>query len=111
MNKNDFPIMMRFDELAQLKAGWYEGQGIAPDRKKLKIIAEILTSIYPENLPLPNIVPTQDGNLLLEWDSEGDPSIDIDLDEMRASFHAFGPNDEDIESEFSLNTNEDQWIS
>ena len=103
----NYPLAIQFDELAQLKAGWYEGQGNAPDMDKLEIIAQKLTNSYPEHLPLPNIVPTQDGNLLMEWDSEGDPSIDIYLDEMRASFHAFGPNDEDIESDFSLNTNED----
>ena len=57
---------------------------------------------YPEHLPLPTIVPTQDGNLLLEWDTEGDPSTDIDLGSMKASFHAFGPRGEYVEADFDL---------
>ena len=98
----NYSLAMQFDDLAQLEAGWYEGQGAAPDTEKLKIIAQKLTASYPEHLPLPTIVPTQDGNLLLEWDAEDDPSADIDLNSMRASFHAFGPRNEDIEKDFSL---------
>ena len=101
------PLVMQFEELAQIEAGWYEGQGIAPDMNKLKTIAQKLMDFYPEHLLLPTIIPMQDGNLLLEWDAEGDPSTDIDLGSMRASFHAFGPSDEDIEGDFPLGTNED----
>ena len=92
----------KFDELSQLKAGWHDGQGTALDADKLKIVAQTLTSFYPEHLPLPTIVPTPDGNLLLEWDVEGDPSMDINLGRLTASFHAFGPHGEDVEAEFSL---------
>ena len=98
----NFQLTMQFDELAQLEAGWYEGQGTAPDKNKLEIIAQILTDSYPEHLPLPTIVPTQDGNLLLEWNAEGDPSTDIDLGGMKASFHAFGAKGEDVEADFDL---------
>ena len=98
----NFPLAKQFDELAQLEAGWYEGQGTAPDKNKLEIIAQKLTDSYPEHLPLPTVVPTQDGNLLLEWDTEGDPSTDIDLYSMKANFHAFGPRGEDIEADFDL---------
>ena len=103
-------LAVQFDELAQLKAGWYEGQGTAPDANKLRIITQKLTDSYPEYLPLPTIVPMQDGNLLMEWDAEGDPSSDIDLGVMRASFHAFGSSGEDIEEDFVLNT-EDEFNS
>jgi len=98
----NFPLAKQFDELARLEAGWYEGQGTAPDKNKLKIIAQKLTDSYPEHLHLPTIVPTQDGNLLLEWDTEGEPSTDIDLGSMKASFHAFGPRGEDVEADFDL---------
>ena len=101
------PLAIQFDELAQLKAGWHEDQGTAPDTNKLKIIAQKLTDYYPEYLPLPIIVPAQDGNLLMEWDAEGDPSTDIDLSSMRASFHAFGPRGEDIEADFFLSMEDD----
>jgi len=104
---NNYPLAVRLEELAQLQIGWHEGKGIAPDRNKLEILSQKLTDFYPEHLPLPTIVPTQDGNLLLEWDAEGDPSTDIDLNNMRASFHAFGPNGEDVEADFVLNEGSD----
>ena len=100
-------LTMRFDELTQLKTGWYDGQGTAPDKNKLEVIAQNLTDSYPDHLPLPTIVPTQNGNLLLEWDAEGDPSVDIDLGDMMASFHAFGPNGEDVEADFVLSAEGD----
>ena len=31
----NIPLAKQFDELAQLEAGWYEGQGTAPDKNKL----------------------------------------------------------------------------
>jgi len=97
-------LVTLFDELAQLEDGWYEGQGIAPDKNKLESVAQKFIDFYPENLPLPAIVPTQDGNILLEWDAEGDPSTDIDLGDMRASFHIFGTIGEDVEADFVLST-------
>jgi len=98
----NYPLATQFDDLAQLETGWHDGSGKAPDHHKLKIIAQKLIDSYPEQLLLPIIVPTQDGNLLLEWDAEGDPSVDINLETMRASFHAFGQQSEDIESDFNL---------
>ena len=103
----NFPLAVQFEELAQLENGWYESQGIAPDANKLKGLSQKLTDLYPEYLPLPTIVPKQDGNLLLEWDADGDPSTDIDLGSMMASFHAFGLNGEDIEGDFPLSASKD----
>jgi hypothetical protein len=106
----NYQLTIQFDELTQLKDGWYEGEGVAPDSNKLKTIAQKLTDSYPEHLPLPTVIPTQDGNLLLEWDTAGDPSVDIDLSDMRANFHAFGANGEDIEADFTLNGENDYKI-
>lgn len=95
-------ISARIDELAQLQSGWFEGEGLAPDADNLSRFSEKLIADYPDKLPLPQIVLKQDGNLLLEWKAEGDPSLDINLRDFQASFHAFGPNEEDIEREFNL---------
>ncbi|EIL87441.1 hypothetical protein AB7849_03170 [Rhodanobacter sp. 115] len=106
----NYPLAMRFDDLIQLKDGWYEGQGIAPDRDKLAIVAEKLIGAYPERVQLPLIAPTPNGNLLLEWEAVGDPSVDIDLAEERASFHSFGDRNGEIEMDFPLGTDSD-WKS
>jgi hypothetical protein len=103
----NYPLVLRFDELAQLEDGWYEGEGKAPDRKRLDCFARRFSDSYPEQLPLPIIVPRQDGGLLMEWNLAGEPSVDMDLVVERASFHAFGPDGEDIEEDFNLGNDED----
>lgn len=104
----DYQLSARFDALLALADGWLDGKGIAPDKTKLSAVAEKLAGHYPEQLPLPVIAPTPEGNLLLEWDAPGDPSVDLDLDSMRAAFHAFQPDETEIESEISLLT-EESW--
>ena len=103
----NYPLVTRFEELALLVNGWHDGQGVAPDKEKLAAVARHLTDAYPEHLPLPTIVPTQDGNLLLEWQTDGYPSVDIELSSFTANFHAFKPNGEDVEKDFSLGNSHD----
>ena len=98
----NYAIATRMDELAQMPAGWFEGQGVALDADKLVIVADNLVADYPERLMLPSIVPTQDGNLLLEWAADGSPSLDISMASLHASFHTFDTNGDDIERDFNL---------
>lgn len=92
----------RLDELMQLTPGWFEGAALAPDRDRLSQFAEQLTATYPDSLALPAIFPTQDGNLLLEWDAAGDPSLDVRLADFNANYHAFDDAGADIERDFML---------
>ena len=78
--------------------------GINRGLVKLAAIAEKMVGQYPDQLPLPAIAPTPEGNLLLEWDAPGDPSVDLHLDSMRAAFHAFQPGDAETEHEIPLTT-------
>jgi hypothetical protein len=100
----DYQLAARFDALLALADGWLDGRGIAPDKTKLAAIAEKMVGQYPDQLPLPAIAPTPEGNLLLEWDAPGDPSVDLHLDSMRAAFHAFQPGDAETEHEIPLTT-------
>ena len=95
-------LSARFDELAALVDGWHDGAGKAPDKVSLVLISEKLIAHYPEALPLPVIVPTPEGNLLLEWSMPSDPSVDIRLDGMTAEFHSFGVGGIEVEQEFTL---------
>ena len=99
---SNYAISARFDEISQLQDGWFEGIGLAPNANNLAAVSEKLIGHYPEKLLLPQITPTQEGNLLLEWKAEGYPSLDIDLGTAQASFHAFSRDGGDIERDFNL---------
>ncbi len=101
----DYKIATQLDQISSLATGWYDGKGIALDSVKLATIYENLVGFYPENAPLPAIVPTPEGNLLLEWNAPGDPSVDIYLESMTAEFHVFDDEGEDVEASFSLQAN------
>lgn len=98
----DYHLAAKFEELSGLSDGWYDGQGKAPDKDKLDQLAGHMIGHYPESLPLPAIVPTPEGNLLWEWNAEGDPSVDIELNSLTASYHAFSPGGGETEQIFEL---------
>jgi hypothetical protein len=104
----NYQLASRLDDLRALEDGWLDGKGKAPDQKKIDYIATRMIGRYPESLPLPAIVPTSDGNLLFEWDAQGEPSVDVRLTDMKGEFHAFGREQVDIEREFDF-TVEGDW--
>jgi len=106
----NYNLTIRFDEISQYQNGWFDGLGVAPDANILKTVAYEITESYPDYLLLPNIILTQEGNLLLEWNINGEPSVDIILNDHIACYHSFGSNGEDIEKDFSLNTKEDYLL-
>lgn len=103
----DYQIAAQLDAIGSLLDGWHNGHGIAPDPDALAAVYESLVGQYPETLPLPTIVPTQEGNLLFEWPLPGDPSLDVRLGDWTADFHAFGEGNTDVEQSFRLATPED----
>jgi len=104
----NFEIANRLEELAKLEPGWFEGAGVALDKDRLSAFTEHVVAGFSDALILPAIFPRQDGNLLLEWDAVGSPSLDIRLEDFQASFHAFGVHGEDIERDFAL-ANDAAW--
>lgn len=85
----NYELANRFDELRGLRAGWHDGNGVALNLPSLNAIAARMVEDYPAKLPLPAIVPTPEGNLLFEWNSQGDPSLDIELPTLRGELHMF----------------------
>jgi hypothetical protein len=98
----DYELAARFEALRALEDEWHDGQGLAPDKEKLDQISSQMIGHYPEKLPLPAIVPTPQGDLLLEWDAPGQPSVDMRLSDLKAQFHAFQQDLGDIERQFDL---------
>ena len=104
----DYQLAVKFDELRALADGWHDRHGVAPDKVKIDQIVTKMIGHYPERLPLPAIVPTPEGNLLLEWDVPGEPSVDVRLSDLKAEFHAFIPETGDLERDFDLSV-ADEW--
>lgn len=104
----NYELVKRLDELSELKDGWLDGDGLAPDADLLALVSEQFASHFPERVPLPAIVPTPQGNILLEWVFPGHPSVDIFLSESIAEFHSFGVDGVEIEREFRLG-NDQAW--
>jgi hypothetical protein len=99
-------LAAKFDELGALKDGWHDGGGVALDRDRLSFVAASMVRHFPEKLALPAIVPTPDGNVLLEWNAPGTPSVDLDLGDLAADFHTFGAEGVEVERAFNLATKE-----
>lgn len=106
--QRNYELVKRLDELAELEGGWLDGDGVALDSNQLAWVSEKIAGHFPERVPLPIIVPTPQGNILLEWSLPGHPSVDIFLNESTAEFHSFGVNDVEVEREFSL-TDDNAW--
>lgn len=104
----DYMLASVFDELRSMEDGWYDGQGKAPNKDKIDFIASKMISHYPEKLPIPAIVPTPEGNLLFEWDSNCNPSLDILMPDLTAEYHAFKDGSSDIEQTLHLSL-PDEW--
>lgn len=83
-------VSARLEELALLKNGWLEGDGIAPPEAGLRWFARQFETHFPEDLPLPHIYPTPDGHVQAEWTLNGkDLSLEVNLQDKSANL--FGP--------------------
>lgn len=62
-----YKLTAGIDALASLKDGWLEGNGVAPDSGNLNWLSNEVTKVFPESFEYPAVVPTEDGNVVLEW--------------------------------------------
>ena len=60
-------VSVRLSELSKLKDGWYNSDGIAPDKRGLIAFEKMFDDWFDEKAPLPAIFPTVEGNIQLEW--------------------------------------------
>lgn len=95
-------LLSQFNELRALSDGWFDGAGRAPDPVALSFLETWISEHFPAEIPTPAIVPTPEGNLLLEWNTYGQPSVDIRLADLRAEFHMFLADGSDLESTCNL---------
>lgn len=73
-------IGARLDDLRVLKDGWLDGAGIALPSAGLDWLTGAFEELYPDDVPLPYLYPTESGGVRAEWSLEGfEVSLEIDL--------------------------------
>ena len=63
-------IGTRIEDLANLRAEWFNGKGMSPDRMDLKTLAEQFEKFIGADLALSALDPTPEGGVLAEWTLE-----------------------------------------
>jgi len=106
-------VPARLNELSYLKDGWLEGEGIAPREEGLNWLGGIFDQHFPDDLPLPHIYPTAEGNIQVEWSLEPyEPTLEINLEDHTGEWHCLNMNTDEEDTK-ALNLNETvawEWI-
>ena len=72
-------VPARLDEFRDMKDGWLEGDGRAPDHAGLDWLSSSFERHYPRGAPLPHVYPTSEGGVEMEW-SFGSQSVILEID-------------------------------
>ena len=73
-------IPARLDEFRDIRDGWMDGEGIAPNPTQLDWLSGIFEHYYPDESILPRAYPTSEGGVVLEWSIDTwEISLEIDL--------------------------------
>lgn len=62
-----YALTTAIDDLNKLRDGWLEGRGVAPSQSQLNLLSDELVEVFPPGINYPAVVPTEDGNVSLEW--------------------------------------------
>jgi hypothetical protein len=104
-------IDARIDDLKQLRNGWHDGVGKAPEIAHLDWIAAALKDNLSDDIQLPYLFPTNVGGIRAEWCAEPfDVSLDVALGARTAYWHSLDvTNDVDEEKDLDL-TKAADWV-
>lgn len=72
-----YALTSAIEDLNNLKDGWLEGRGKAPLGLYLSMLADELAEVFPPGIDYPAVVPTEEGNVSLEWIK---PSARVELE-------------------------------
>ena len=102
-----YALVSAIDGLTELRDGWLEGHGVAPDAGNLSRLSEQLVGVFPPGLSYPAVVPTEDGNVSLEWIK---PTARIEL-EVNFAEHRLELYATDVASDLFVDESfpEDDW--
>jgi hypothetical protein len=107
-------VRVRIDELKQLQLGWLDGKGVAPNHEGLDWLANVIEAYFPDDVVLPFIFPTPEGNVFAEWSlPPWSPSLEIDFSKKQGEWHSLNLDTDDEKSrKLDLSAKEDwQWLA
>ena len=82
-------VTLRLAELAELKPGWLDGKGHAPDPDLTRWLASAFEDNFDASLPLPYLYPTAEGGIQAEWSiGDWEASLEIELSDKCARLQA-----------------------
>ena len=101
----------RLDRFRNLRDGWLEGGGVAPDHSGLDWLSDVFERYYPDDLQLPRTYPTADGGVSLEWSSgEREIDIEVNLNNHTGEWYVFNKDSKLGEEEKTLKLDSpDDW--
>jgi hypothetical protein len=96
-----YPLVKRVEKLEKLQRGWHEGRGEALNKKRLDWLLGKVVLFYPEGLPYPSVVPTEEGNVIFEW-MQPDSTVELEFNfsASQLEFYASKGKNEFLEETF-----------
>ncbi len=103
-------VGFRLEEIGLLNKGWYDGEGVGFNTSELNRFHVLFENHFATDLPLPNIFPTPEGQIQLEWSiGDHEASIEVNLQSLEGEFDILDcDSDESEEAHLNLNS-EDAW--
>ena len=105
-------VPARLDEFREMKDGWLDGDGKAPEHKGLDWLSRSFERHYPDDLPLPYTYPTPEGGVQMEWPLGRQSVIfEIDLAAHQGDWFQFDKqsDDDDEDSQFLHLDDSNSW--
>lgn len=82
-------LVFSIEALQNLQDGWLEGGGKAPDPEHLSWLMNEMVRDFPADLEYPAVVPTEDGNVVLEWiRPEARIELEVNFADQRLELYA-----------------------
>jgi hypothetical protein len=95
-------LSQKLEFLLEHDDGWYGEGSIGFTDASLESISAKLIEEFPTDIEFPALVPTPEGNILLEWGGPSHLSVDINLQANLAELHAYSSDNADIELDITL---------
>ena len=80
-------VPAQLDDFRGMRAGWLDGEGLAPSQAGLDWLADRFDRCYPNDVPLPYLYPTPEGGVQAEWSlGTREVSLNVNLSTHRAEW-------------------------